>query len=275
MRAFPFALQNRPAVMLPLALLVLTLAAGSLGYLIGQGSAAADRARILAEVGTMQAEINRINRLGERLVDMAGLDPAEFDFVNPPAMGGPERAHLRGRDVDQAAQDFAKVLANIDDRKRKLGLLETLIMDRDLKRHSTPDGWPLATAGVVTSGFGWRRSPFSGRRSMHRGVDIAARPGTDILAVADGEVSFAGRRGGYGNLVQIKHSSTMETRYAHNQVNLVREGERVRKGQVIARVGSTGRSTGPHLHFEVRRNGEALDPMGYLDMNERSRLARL
>lgn len=230
---------------------------------------------IAIRVGQLQAEVIRINALGQRLVEMSGLDGEEFDFLRPAPSGGPEKASLRENRVDEVAQDLAKVLAEIDDRKRKLGLLETLIMERDLTSQAVPDGWPLTTGGVVTSTFGLRRHPITGRRSMHKGIDIAAKRGSDIVAMADGLVVFSGRKSGYGNIVEIRHADGLETCYAHNARNLVSEGELVSKGQVIAKLGSTGRSTGPHVHFEVRRNGKALDPMRFLDLNERSRLARL
>jgi murein DD-endopeptidase MepM/ murein hydrolase activator NlpD len=110
---------------------------------------------------------------------------------------------------------------------------------------------------------------------MHLGIDIAAKYGTDIVAMADGVVIFSGRKSGYGNIVELRHANGLETRYGHNSQNLVSEGDMVRKGQVIAKLGSTGRSTGPHVHFEVRRNGEAVNPMQYLDLSQKSRLARL
>jgi murein DD-endopeptidase MepM/ murein hydrolase activator NlpD len=236
--------------------------------------AAADIDAVAARVGALQAEIMRINALGQRLVEMAGLDEEEFDFANPAPAGGPDGG-LRKTNVDDVAQDLAKVLSELDDRKRKLVLLETLIMERDLKRHSTPEGWPLRVGGVVTSKFGYRRHPITGRRSMHKGIDIAAKHGTDIIAMADGIVIFSGRKGGYGKIVEVRHANGLETRYAHNHRNLVHEGDMVRKGQVIAKLGSTGRSTGPHIHFEVRRNGEAINPMQYLDLSKKSRVARL
>ncbi|NBC14870.1 MAG: peptidoglycan DD-metalloendopeptidase family protein [Gammaproteobacteria bacterium] len=237
--------------------------------------AAADIDAVAARVGALQAEIMRINALGQRLVEMAGLDEEEFDFANPAPAGGPDEAVLRKTSVENVEQDLAKVLSELDDRKRKLVLLETLIMERDLKRHSTPEGWPLRIGGVVTSKFGYRRHPITGRRSMHKGIDIAAKHGTDIVAMADGIVIFSGRKGGYGKIVEVRHANGLETRYAHNHRNLVTEGDMVRKGQVIAKLGSTGRSTGPHIHFEVRRNGEAVNPMQYLDLSKKSRVARL
>jgi len=230
---------------------------------------------LAVRVGEMQAEVLRVNALGQRLVEMAGLNAEEFNFENPAPAGGPEDGKLRENRVDDVAQDLAKVLAALDDRKRKLVLLETLIMERDLKSHSVPEGWPLVSGGVVTSTFGYRRHPITGRHSMHMGIDIAAQPGSDIVAMADGLVIFSGQKSGYGNVVEIRHANGLETRYGHNQRNLVKEGDLIRKGQVIAKLGSTGRSTGPHVHFEVRRNGEAVDPMRYLDLSQKSRLARL
>ncbi|MBK5941034.1 peptidase M23 [Halochromatium roseum] len=231
---------------------------------------------IAIRVGQLQAEVLRINALGQRLVEMSGLDVDEFNFLQPaPSGGGPEKVSLRENKVDEVAQDLAKVLAELGDRKRKLVLLESLIMERDLKSHSVPDGWPLKTGGVVTSTFGMRRHPISGRRSMHKGIDISGKHGSDIVAMADGLVIFSGRKSGYGKIVEIRHPDGLETRYAHNSRNIVNKGDLVTKGQVIAKLGSTGRSTGPHVHFEVRRDGEALDPMRFLDLSERSRLARL
>jgi len=234
---------------------------------------------LAVRVGEMQAEVLRVNALGQRLVEMAGLDADEFDFLNPAPAGGPDDsapgAKLRSTRIDDVAQDLAKVLAELDDRKRKLVLLETLIMERDLRSHSVPEGWPLITGGVVTSKFGYRRHPITGRSSMHKGIDIAGKRGSDIVVMADGLVIFSGRKSGYGNIVEVRHANGLETRYAHNQRNLVQEGDLIRKGQVIAKLGSTGRSTGPHVHFEVRRNGKAVDPMRYLDLSKRSRVARL
>lgn len=257
--------------------------ADRLDQTVAEGADTAEQRRVLQayidslaiSVGQMQAEVIRVNALGQRLVEMAGLNSEEFDFVHPAPAGGPDGAELRANRVDEVAQDLTKVLAAIDDRKRKLVLLETLIMERDLKSHSVPEGWPLVSGGVVTSSFGYRRHPITGRRAMHLGIDISGKTGSDIVAMADGLVIFSGRKSGYGNIVEIRHPNGLETRYAHNQRNVVKEGDLIRKGQVIAKLGSTGRSTGPHVHFEVRRNGEAVDPMRYLDLSERSRLARL
>lgn len=230
---------------------------------------------IAVRVAGMQAEVLRVNALGQRLVKMADLNAEEFDFENPAGAGGPGLQRDSGNRINEVAQDLAKVLAALEDRKRKLGLLEALIMERDLLRHTVPEGWPLQSGGVVTSEFGYRRHPITGRRSMHTGIDISARPGTPIMAMADGLVVFAGRRPGYGNIVEIRHGNGLETWYAHNRENRVKEGDLVSRGQVIGTVGSTGSSTGPHVHFEVRRNGQPVNPRTYLNPRGAARVARL
>jgi murein DD-endopeptidase MepM/ murein hydrolase activator NlpD len=259
----------------PAAMVEQGVAAPAPAHIPATSEESADLDAVAVRVGALQAEIMRINALGQRLVEMAGLDAEEFDFENPAPAGGPEGPELRRSTVSDLEHDLAKVLSELDDRKHKLGLLETLIMERDLKRHTTPEGWPLRSGGVVTSKFGYRRHPITGRRSMHSGIDIAAKHGSDIVAMADGVVTFSGWKGGYGKIVELRHANGLETRYAHNSANLVKEGDVVRKGEKIAKLGSTGRSTGPHIHFEVRRNGEAVNPMKYLDLSQKSRLARL
>jgi murein DD-endopeptidase MepM/ murein hydrolase activator NlpD len=230
---------------------------------------------IAIRVAEMQAEVLRVNALGQRLVKMAGLNTEEFNFDTPAAAGGPAQVRDPRNQVNEVAQDLAKVLAALDDRKRKLGLLETLIMERDLIKHTMPEGWPLRAGGVITSEFGYRRHPITGRRSMHNGIDISGKTGASILAMADGLVVYSGRKQGYGNIVEIRHGNGLETWYAHNQQNLVREGDLVRRGQEIAKLGSTGRSTGPHLHFEVRKKGKPVNPSTYLSPRGSGKIARL
>ena len=216
------------------------------------------------KLGQMQAQILRLNALGARLTRMAGIDNREFNFSQDAAMGGPERK------VALAAASSPDVLASLDrvggeiDRQReRLMALETLLLDRKLTAAVTPSGWPVE-GGWVSSGFGQRADPFTGYQSYHEGVDIASRLGSSILAMGDGVVSHAGEKAGYGRMVEITHESGLITRYAHILAALVKVGDRVAKGQAIARVGSTGRSTGPHVHFEVVKNGVAVNPGRYL-----------
>jgi murein DD-endopeptidase MepM/ murein hydrolase activator NlpD len=214
-------------------------------------------------VAQMQADVLRLNALGARLVQMASLNGDEFDFDNPAAVGGPEPTDSQSTSAAELTEEMDRLFSELRDRDRKLTLLEDLIMERDLQAESLPAGSPVRS-GYVTSTFGFRKDPMNGRRSRHLGVDFAGKRGTDILAVADGLVVFTGVRNGYGNTLDIRHANGLVTRYAHNQKILVKEGDLVEKGQVVAKLGSSGRATGPHLHFEVLEDGEQVDPMKYV-----------
>ncbi len=215
-----------------------------------------------SSLGEMQAELMRLNALGERLVDIGGLDRQEFDFQNPPPQGGPEEAEARDYTIKEIASELGSVVSLLKDRKRKLEILEEAISGKDLTAKSVPTGWPIR-AGYITSNYGMRVHPINHRSMFHQGVDFAAPQGSPVVAVADGLVTFSGRRSGYGNLIEISHSNGYTTRYGHNSVNGVSEGQQIHKGQVIGAVGSTGSATGPHVHFEVLRNGDHLNPMQF------------
>ncbi len=220
---------------------------------------------VAGQVGAMQAEILRLNALGERLVNMAGLNAEEFDFHNPPPQGGPDTGRAdRPAAIDALAEELAQVLSEIDDRKRKLTLLEELIMERHLGEATAMSGWPVKS-GYISSTFGFRRDPFRGRGAFHKGVDFAGVLGSPVIAVAEGVVTFSGKQSGYGNLVEVRHKDGLVTRYGHCQRLLVKEGATVAQGQTIATLGSTGRSTGPHVHFEVLVGGKQVNPLKYID----------
>lgn len=230
---------------------------------------------IAARLGEMRSELMRINALGERLVQMSGLSPDEFDFVNVPPRGGPETAMARDYTIKELADELASIVDLIQDRERKLDRLADHVLDkRELVASAFPTGWPVRS-GYISSSYGFRVHPVRNTRQFHSGVDFSSPRGAPIQAVADGIVVFSGRRNGYGNLVDIRHRDGIVTRYAHNSANLVREGELIRQGQTIATVGSTGTATGPHVHFEVIRNGRAVDPMPYLRARPTQRLAGL
>jgi murein DD-endopeptidase MepM/ murein hydrolase activator NlpD len=204
----------------------------------------------------------RLNALGERLVQMSGLSPAEFDFKEPPPQGGPEDGPVKDYTIKEIASELGSVVGLLKDRKRKLEILEEAIMDRDLGAQSIPSGWPVRS-GYITSNYGFRIHPTRHRRIFHQGVDFAAPRGTPVVAVADGVIAFSGRRSGYGQIVEIQHANGYVTRYAHNSSNLVKEGQRVTQGQKIASVGATGTATGPHVHFEVLKDGQNLNPIRF------------
>lgn len=233
---------------------------------------AADVDALAARLGEMQAELMRLNALGERLVQMAGLNSEEFDFSKPPPQGGPDDGPLKDYTIKEIASELGNVVSLVKDRKRKLDILEESIMERDLSAQAVPSGWPVRS-GYITSNYGYRIHPIKRKRRFHQGIDFAAPRGSPVVAVADGVVTFSGKKGGYGRIVEIKHVGGLITRYAHNQANLVQEGQMVRRGQRIASVGSSGTATGPHCHFEVLRDGVAVNPKRYIGTRSGDTLA--
>lgn len=215
-------------------------------------------------VGQMNASVIRLDALGKRLTRMASIDNGEFDFGNPPAQGGAESG------ADGQPAQIPNLTAMVDDlqtqlssREQQLGVLENLILTRELNKQVYPEGRPVQE-GFISSYFGERADPFTGYSAMHKGLDFAGPAGTKVSAVAAGLVTWAGERAGYGQMVEINHGNGLATRYCHNEKVLVKQGDMVRKGQDVALMGSTGRSTGPHLHFEVLKNGTQVDPLRFI-----------
>lgn len=219
---------------------------------------------LTTKVGLLQAHVNRIDALGNMLVNMADLDTEEFSFDKTPGVGGPNTALDNDMQVDMAIDSvLARLDAELEEREHQLQVLNDLLIDKHLKQETHPQGRPVIH-GWISSYFGKRTSPFSGKTEMHRGVDFAGKPGTDVIAVAGGVVTKASKNGGYGYLVEIEHGNGYVTRYGHNRELLVQAGEAIKRGQVIAKLGSTGRSTGPHVHFEVIKDGRRIDPMKFV-----------
>jgi hypothetical protein len=217
-------------------------------------------------IGTLNAHLIRLDAMGRRVTDLAGLDRGEFDFDQPPPTGGPAGGEFDGGSaaVPELTRALDALEVQLVDRQRQLTALESLMSTRSLGERITPGGWPIV-GGWISSHFGFRSDPFTGRGAFHAGVDFAAPPGTKVIATGPGLVTFSGYKDGYGYVVEITHPTGYLTRYGHNSRNLVREGETVEKGESIAVIGSTGRSTGTHVHFEVERDGKTLNPMRYLD----------
>ena len=215
-------------------------------------------------VGRVQAETTRLNALGERLAKLGKLDDGEFNFREEPAMGGPA-SPLSTRQVE--ASDVVKSIADLERRlagqSRQLNMLEGVLADRSLIQSLTPAGIPVRQ-GYSSSGFGMRADPFNGKSEFHPGVDFNGPAGSDVLAVAGGVVSFVGVKEGYGNVVEIDHGNGYVTRYAHNQRNMVEVGHPVRGGDVVAKMGATGRATGNHVHLEVWYNDRVVNPTEYV-----------
>jgi murein DD-endopeptidase MepM/ murein hydrolase activator NlpD len=223
-----------------------------------------DQVAVLAKrVGQMQAQLLRLDALGKHLTDVAKLNRGEFDFDNPPAVGGPETGQGEGPVVPALDSMIGSLDAQIDDRRRQLTALSNLILTRELAQQIVPGGRPVES-GYISSLYGQRTDPFDGNQATHSGLDFAGAPGTRVLAVADGIVSHAGPDGGYGRLIEITHGNGYVTRYAHNAKLLVDPGQTVKRGDAIALMGSTGRSTGTHLHFEVLRGGRSVNPLSFV-----------
>lgn len=216
-------------------------------------------------LGQMNAHVVRLDALGARLTQMAGLKDGEFDFSSVPSLGGPEEplGDSEFMQISGVASALDTLDSQLADRGRQLTVLEDLLLNRKLRDEIHPEGRPV-TAGYISSRFGARTDPFTGRRAFHKGVDFAGREGAEVVAVASGVVIWSGPRYGYGQMVEINHGNGYVTRYAHNADNLVAVGDTVKRGQVIARMGDTGRATGPNLHFEVLLNDRQVDPLTYI-----------
>ena len=220
------------------------------------------------QIGELQARILRLDAQNQRLSKLAGIKSGAEPInerlpVNElNGQGGPlvKDSPLSEEDLKTTIEQMA---ADLDLRDEYQGKLEAKLLLKSVLREMLPNSSPVEVA-YSSSSYGWRIDPMSGHRAFHEGLDFPAAVGTPVFAAADGIVTMASQTSDYGNLLKIDHGSGLETRYAHNSSLLVKPGERVMKGQKIALIGSTGRSTGPHLHYEIRLNGNPLDPREYL-----------
>jgi len=222
---------------------------------------------LAVRVGELQARILRMDAFGERLAKAAGIKREEFRFDEVPGQGGPAAAAGRDLSVSEFNQMLGEIGRILDDRSDKLGVLDSFLMDDRLARKTVPTTMPVE-AGYYSSNYGYRLDPITGRSTFHTGVDIIASPGTPVMAAAGGVVSTVAFVPEYGNIVEVNHDNGLTSRYAHLSKSLVKVGDVVMKGQNIARVGATGRVTGPHLHFEVREKGIPLNPNKFLSLGK-------
>lgn len=225
---------------------------------------------LTVRMAQLQARLIRLDALGERVLNVAKLDENEFDFSQPPALGGPD---IEGQGEPYGPPEFIQVLDQladqIEDREQQLDIMAGLLVNRQLQDELSVAGTPVVK-GWMSSKYGNRTDPFNGRRAWHNGVDFAGKLGSEVVAVASGVVTWSDRRSGYGLMVEINHGGGYVTRYAHCKENLVGVGDVVKKGQAIALMGSSGRSTGPHVHFEVYKNGKPENPAAYIARADRS-----
>jgi len=219
---------------------------------------------LATRLGQMQAQLLRLDTLGERLAKTAGFKPQEFMFDQPPGRGGAASSQptydLTLGDLTQQINNLTK---QMEDRTEKLGILDSLMLVDSAKKKLLPSVLPI-DGGWYTSNYGWRIDPISGVRAFHEGMDFMAEMGTPARAAAGGLVIYAEAHSQYGNMIEIDHGNGLITRYAHLSKLMVKNGDVVMSGSTIGAVGTTGRSTGPHLHFEVRQNGAPLNPVQFL-----------
>ena len=215
------------------------------------------------QLAQMQARLIRMEALGARVTQVADLDEGEFAFAEPVPQGGPSgntEAELPWPELHLGLNELAR---DLQVRENELEVLESLLRNRDYRNGVSVAGRPVKW-GWMSSPYGQRVDPFSGKKAWHAGVDFAGKDGSDVIAVASGVVTYAGKRSGYGEMVEITHGDGYVTRYGHHDRVVVALGEIVKKGQVIGKMGSSGRSTGPHVHFEVLRHGRHVDPARYV-----------
>jgi len=219
------------------------------------------------KLGQMQAQVLRLDSLGERLATLTGMGKQEFNFDKKPGQGGAESS-LPARDMtlSEFGHQLDDLMKKLDDRSDQLGLMESVLVQQQAKKVAMPSARPVSV-GWYSSNFGYRIDPFTGQKAFHEGVDFVADSGTAIHAAGGGIVVYADTYAGYGNMIEIDHGNGLISRYAHASKVLAKVGDVVMKGQKIGEVGTTGRSTGPHLHFEVRLRGAPQNPEHYLQQS--------
>jgi murein DD-endopeptidase MepM/ murein hydrolase activator NlpD len=218
-------------------------------------------------LGELQAQLMRLDGLGEHLAKVAGLQPQDLPSLRSgqvPGRGGAESAlPSRSFTVDEFSDLVARLGRDLEQRSDQLGVLEALLVQDSANRRFMPTLAPVVD-GWFSSNFGHRIDPFTGLQTFHEGIDFPAERGTPVVAAASGKVIESGLHPQYGKILAIDHGNGLVSRYAHASEVFVNEGDLVVRGQRVATVGSTGRSTGPHLHFEVRLNGVPQNPARFL-----------
>jgi len=220
------------------------------------------------KLGQMQAQLMRLDALGERLSALAGVKPQEFRMGEPPGRGGALSTSIPVQDLsmNELTGQVDALSKHMENRYDYMGILENRLFDAKVKKKLMPTVKPVDVDWNASS-FGWRIDPITGQNAMHEGVDFLVDTGTPVHAAADGLVVAAESHPQYGNVVDIDHGNDFTTRYAHNSKLLVKAGSLVQRGAIIAESGSTGRSTGPHVHFEVRYKGVAQNPNRFLQVS--------
>lgn len=220
---------------------------------------------VTMKLAELQSQVLRLNALGDRLAEEASIPDNEFNFQQLPPSGGPmiQSSDEKPKSLEELLLSINALEETLEHEEKQLKMLESLSFGHHIENTRYLSGRPIKK-GWLSSYFGVRKDPFNGKPAMHKGVDFAGSENADIIATASGVVSWAGDRYGYGQLIEINHGDGLKTRYGHNKVIEVAVGDVVNKGQVIAKMGSTGRSTGPHVHYEILRNNRQIDPTKYV-----------
>ena len=227
-----------------------------------------DKQQVIAltlKLAELQSQVLRLNALGDRLAEENNISEKEFNFDQQPPAGGPIQSpeQVKSKTLAELLLEIETLEQQVHQEQNQLMLLESVTLGHHIQSNSYLSGRPIVK-GWLSSYYGVRKDPFNGRPAMHKGVDFAGKENAPIIATASGIVSWSGERYGYGNLIEIDHGDGYKTRYGHNKTLLVTMGDVVEKGQIIARMGSTGRSTGPHVHYEILRNNTQINPIKYV-----------
>ena len=223
----------------------------------------ARRQAVGRQIAEMQARLWRMEALASYMHETSGLPKDEFDFDAPVSQGGPLSNEAEVLAVDNLDTQLASLSRRLKQRETELSILDQVLLGIYNDKGARPAGAPIVK-GWMSSPFGERVDPISGKKAWHEGMDFAGAKGSEVIAVANGVVVFAGYRDGYGKMVEISHGKDMRTRYGHHEEVLVHAGQSVKRGDVIALMGSSGRSTGPHVHFEVLKEGRSVNPARYV-----------
>ena len=223
----------------------------------------ARRQAVGRQIAEMQSRLWRMEALASYMHETSGLPKDEFDFDAPVSQGGPLSNEAEVLAVDNLETQLASLSRRLKQRETELSILDQVLLGIHNDKGARPAGAPIVK-GWMSSPFGERVDPISGKKAWHEGMDFAGAKGSEVIAVANGVVVFAGYRDGYGQMVEISHGKDLRTRYGHHEEVLVHAGQSVKRGDVIALMGSSGRSTGPHVHFEVLKEGRPVNPARYV-----------
>ena len=229
-----------------------------------QGKSEAQSQAVGRQLAEMQGRLWRMEALASYMHESTGLPQDEFSFNELPAQGGPLDAGQKIMAWADLESDLSLLSTRLERREKELGILDDVLLGYYSDAGAQPTGRPISQ-GWMSSPFGKRVDPINGKQAWHAGMDFAGRHGSDVIAVANGVVTYAGRRDGYGMMVEVNHGNDVSTRCGHHDSLLVTPGQTVKRGDVIGRMGSSGRSTGPHVHFEVLRKGKAINPAKYVN----------